>query len=171
MVVMTLRRPGHQKTRRRNEAMKKTICLAGMGLLLVSMVWVSCAPVQKTVLTKSDLPALRGTWQGWTTFRSVPSGPVRTTLQITNDTVPVQGNITLYNLPEGVALVFPSNAKTAGGDVTIDFRNGMISDQGTLIGQSGQNFLELTFFAGEKVKMNGWFYYYGARGTVELTKK
>ena len=35
--------------------MKKAICLVGMGLLLVSMVWVSCAPMQKTVITKSNL--------------------------------------------------------------------------------------------------------------------
>jgi len=25
--------------------------------------------------------------------------------------------------------------------------------------------------AGEKMKMSGWFYYYGMKGTVELTKK
>jgi hypothetical protein len=151
--------------------MKKMIGLMGMGLLLVSMVWVSCAPMQKTVVTKSNLPTLKGNWQGWTTFSSIPSRPVLTTMQITNDTVPVQGNITLNNLPDNVALAFPADTKTAGGNITIDFKNGMISDQGTLIGQSGQNFLELTFYAGEKPKFDGWFYYYGARGTVELTKK
>jgi len=151
--------------------MKKAICLVGMGLLLVSMVWVSCAPMQKTVITKSNLSTLKGTWQGWTTFSSVQSNPILTTLQITNDAVPVQGNITLNNLPDGVALAFPADAKTAGGNVTIDFKNGLITDQGTLIGQSGQNFLELAYYAGEKMKMNGWFYYYGAKGTVELTKK
>jgi hypothetical protein len=151
--------------------MKKTICLMGMGLVLVSMVMMSCAPVQKTIITKSNLSTLKGTWEGWTTFSSIPSGPVRTTLEITNDIVPVQGRITLNNLPDGVASVFPADAKTAGGDVTIDFKNGLISDQGTLIGQSGQNFLELTYYAGEKPKFGGWFYYYGTRGTVELTKK
>ena len=151
--------------------MKKAICLVGMGLLLVSMVWVSCAPMQKTVITKSNLSTLKGTWQGWTTFSSVQSNPILTTLKITNDAVPVQGNITLNNLPDSVALAFPADAKTAGGNVTIDFKNGLITDQGTLLGQSGQNFLELTYYAGEKMKMNGWFYYYGTKGTVELTKK
>jgi hypothetical protein len=151
--------------------MRKTIYWVGTGLIFVSMIMMSCSPVQKTMVTKNNLATLKGTWQGWTTFSSVPSSPVRTTLQITNDSVPVQGSITLYNLPDGVALVFPADAKTAGGDVTIDFRNGMISDQGTLIGQSGQNFLELTLFAGEKTKMNGWFYYWATKGTVELTKK
>lgn len=151
--------------------MKKTIYLAGMGLLLVSMVWMSCAPVQKTMVTKSNLATLKGTWQGWTTFSSVQSSPIRTTLEITNDTVPVRGWITLENLPGAAASIFPADAKTAGNDVTIDFKNGMISDQGTLIGQSGQNFLELTLFIGEKMEMNGWFYYWAAKGTVELTKK
>jgi hypothetical protein len=151
--------------------MKKTICLAGVGLFLVSMVLVSCAPVQKTMVTKSNLSSLKGTWQGWTTFSSVQSTPILTTLEITNDTVPVQGRITLENLPRTVASIFPADAKTAGNDVIIDFENGMISDQGTLIGQTGQNFLELTLSVGEKMKMNGWFYYYAAKGTVELTKK
>jgi hypothetical protein len=151
--------------------MRRVLCLAGVSLLLVSMVLVSCAPVQKTMVTKSNLSTLKGTWQGWTTFSSVQSNPIRTTLQITNDTVPVRGNITLNNLPGAVASIFPADAKTAGNDVIIDFKNGMISDQGTLIGQTGQNFLELTLSVGEKMKMNGWFYYYGAKGTVELTKK
>jgi hypothetical protein len=151
--------------------MRRVLCLAGVSLLLVSMVLVSCAPVQKTMVTKSNLSTLKGTWQGWTTFSSVQSSPIRTTLQITNDTVPVRGNITLNNLPGAVASIFPADAKTAGNDVTIDFKNGMISDQGTLIGQTGQNFLELTLSVGEKMKMNGWFYYYGAKGTVELTNK
>jgi len=151
--------------------MKKVICLVGVSLFLVSMVWVSCAPVQKTIVTKSNLSALKGTWQGWTTFSSVPSNPILTTLQITNDTVPVQGNITLNNLPDNVALIFPADAKTAGNNVTIDFKNGMITDQGTLIGQTGQNFLELTYYAGEKPKFDGWFYYYAAKGTVSFKKK
>jgi len=67
--------------------MKKRACLASIGLLFVSVVMMGCAPVQKTTLTKSNLPNLKGTWQGWTTFSSVQSSPIRTTLQITNDTV------------------------------------------------------------------------------------
>jgi len=151
--------------------MKKTIGLVGMGLLLVSMVLVSCAPMQKTMLTKNNVPMLKGNWQGWTTFSSLPNSPVLTTMQITNDTVPVTGNITLTNLPDAVAAVFPADAKTAGNNVTINFSNGMITDQGTLLGRSGENFLELTYYAGEKPKLNGWFYYYYAKGTAEFTKK
>ena len=151
--------------------MKKTIYLLGVSLLLVSMVMASCASAPKTIITNSNLPALKGNWQGWTTFSSLQSTPVLTYLEITNDTVPVQGKMTLSSLPDRVALAFPADSKTAGGDVTINFNNGTITDQGTLKGNSGQNFLEFTYYAGEKQKLNGWFYYYGTNGTVELTKK
>jgi hypothetical protein len=150
--------------------MKKRICLVGICLLLVSVALLSCAPA-KTVITKSHLPTLRGKWQGWTTFSSFQGIPILTTMEIDNDTVPVKGKITLDNLPNPVAVLFPPDAVTAGGNVTIDFKNGMISDQGTLIGHTGQNFLEFTLYAGEKMKMNGWFYYNGSKGTVELNKK
>ena len=151
--------------------MKKGICLVGIGLLFVSMVSLSCAPVQKTMITKSELSALKGKWEGWTNFSSFPSNPVLSTMDINNDTVPVKGKINLINLPQRIADSFPGVALPSGNTVTIDFANGKITDQGTLIGQSGENFLELTYYGGEKPKFNGWFYYYGMRGTVELTKK
>jgi hypothetical protein len=96
---------------------------------------------------------------------------VITTLEFSNATVPLQGRITLDfgNAPQ-VARVFPADAKTGGNLAIIEFKNGMISDQGTVIGTTGQNFLELTLRSGEKMKMNGFFYYYGTRGTVEFTK-
>jgi hypothetical protein len=151
--------------------MKNRIWLAGCGLLLVSTLGVACAPVQKTIITKADLPTLKGTWSGWTIFSSAQNNPVLTTLDINNDTVPLQGRITLSNLPPGVASLFPVESLSAGNQVAINFRNGKISYQGTIIGQSGENFLELTYFAGEKPKFDGWFYYYGARGTLTVTKR
>jgi hypothetical protein len=151
--------------------MKRTICLVGIGLLLVSMVLVSCAPMQKTVLTKGNLSALKGNWQGWTTFASLQNKPVLSWLVITNDTVPLQGKITWNNLPDNVALAVPANDKTAGGNVTIDFNSGRVTDQGTLIARSGENFIEFTYYGGEKPKLTGWFYYYFMKGTVEFTKK
>jgi hypothetical protein len=150
--------------------MKRAIYLVGMGLLLVSVALLSCTPV-KTVITKSNLPALRGTWEGWTTFSSFEGNPVVTTMEINNDTIPIKGKIFLYNLPQKVADVFPGVALSPGNNITMDFANGEISNQGTLIGRSGKNFLELTLLAGKKMKMSGWFYYYGTKGTVELTKK
>ena len=151
--------------------MKKLICLVSAGLLLVSIASMSCAPVQKTVITKSNLSTLKGKWEGWTTFSSFQANPVLTTVEIDNDTVPLKGKINLINVPDKIASAFPGVDLPAGNNITIDFANGEISDQGTLIGQTGKNFLELTLSAGEKMKMNGWFYYYGSKGTVELTKK
>jgi hypothetical protein len=154
---------------------KKKICLTGIGLLLVSMVLLGCAsmtPGPKTAITTSNVSMLQGRWSGWTTFRSFPDRPVITTLEFTNATVPLQGRITLDfgNAPQ-VASVFPAEAKSAGGSLAIiNFNNGKISDQGTIIGTTGENFLELTLYSGEKMKMNGWFYYYGMRGVMEFTK-
>jgi hypothetical protein len=130
---------------------------------------VSCAPVQKTIITKNNLSTLKGTWEGWTVFSTFQANPVLTKLEIDNDAVPIKGRINLFNLPQKVADNFPGVPLSAGNNIAIDFANGEISDQGTLIGQTGKNFLELTLLAGEK--MNGWFYYYGSKGTVELTKK
>ena len=142
-----------------------------VSLLLVSVAFVSCAPVQKTVITKNNLSALKGKWEGWTTFSSFQANPVLTTMEIDNETVPLKGKINLINVPDKIAATFPGVALAAGNNIIIDFANGEISDQGTFIGQTGKNFLELTLLAGAKMKMNGWFYYYGSKGTVELTKK
>ena len=154
------------------KSMKRIIGLAGLSLFLVSMVMMGCAPVPKTVITMSTLPTLVGKWEGWTSFTDYPQAmPVLTTLEITSDTLPVQGRITLENLPDRVAFALPADAKTAGNNIIINFSNGMITTSGTLIGQSGRDFLELTYYAGEKPKFEGWFYYYGAKGTMRLTKK
>ena len=82
--------------------MKKNDYLGTIGLLLVWMLLAACAPTQKTVITESDLPTLKGKWSGWTTFSSFQSNSLRTTLEINNNTVPVEGRIVLDNFP-GVA--------------------------------------------------------------------
>jgi hypothetical protein len=166
-----------KKTKGRKKAMKKTICFVGIGLLLVSMVLAGCAsmgPGPKTVITTSNVSMLQGKWSGWTTFSNYPDRPVMTTLLFTNATVPLQGSITLNfaTVPPQVAAVFPADAKSQGGTLAIiDFKNGEISDQGTVIGTSGKNFMELTVHSGEKMKMSGFFYYYATRGRVEFTKQ
>ncbi len=152
--------------------MKKTICLVGIGLFFVSMVLVSCAPVQKTVITKDNLSTLQGTWEGWTSFSDAQARPVLTNFQINNTTIPLAGTITIYNIPQQIANVLPSSTLPAGNNITINFNDGKITNQGTIIGQGTMgNFLELTLYAGEKMKMSGWFYYYGIKGTMDLTKK
>lgn len=93
-----------------------------------------------------------------------------TTLEIYTDTVPVQGKITILDVPQRVAANWPvslSATKTA----TFETKNIRVTDQGTLIDTSGQNFVELTYYAGEKPKLEGWFYYSDAKGTMSVTRK
>ena len=151
--------------------MKRSICLVGIGLLFISMALVSCAPLQKTAITTSNLSILKGNWQGWADFGIGQGRPVLTQLEITNDAGPIRGKVTFNNLPTGLASLIPAENKTAGNDVTVDFGEGEISNHGTVIAQSGQNILELTYFAGEKPKIQGWFYYWALKGTLEVTKK
>ena len=156
--------------------MRRLICLVSIGLLLVSMVLLGCAsmaPGPKTAITKSNVSMVQGKWSGWTTFSSFQDKPVITTLEFANATVPLQGKITIdFGNAPAIAAVFPAEAKAAGGSLSIiDFNNAKISDQGTIIGTTGENFLELTLRSGEKIKMSGWFYYYGTRGTVEFVKQ
>ena len=151
--------------------MKRTICLTGIGLLLVSVALVSCAPAQKTVISNSNLPTLKGAWEGWTDFGLGQAPAVLTYLEIINDSPPIQGKITLNQLPGPVALVVPADAKTADNSLIIDFKNGKISNQGTIIAQSGQNFVELTYYGGGKPKLEGWFYYWALKGTLSVTKR
>ncbi len=151
--------------------MEKRIRLVVISLLLVSVALLSCAPVQKTIITKNNMSILKGTWQGWTSFSAVQARPVLTTMQIDNDTVPLTGKMVLFNLPQQVADILPAASLPAGNNVTIDFANGGVSSEGTLINHGGSNFIELTLFAGEKPKLSGWFYYYGVKGTMDLTKK
>ncbi len=153
--------------------MKKTIGFVGIGLFLTFVGLLSCAqvPVEKTIITESNLSTLKGTWSGWTSFRGHASSSVLTDLEINNDTVPIQGTITLYNLPEGVANLFPNDSLAVGNNFTLNFKNGLISDKGTIIAKSGKDSLELAYYAGEKPRFSGWFLYYSANGTMTLTKK
>ena len=145
-----------------------------VGLLFIWMLLAACAPMQKTVITNSNLPTLKGTWSGWTTFSSFQSNPLRTTLEIRNDTVPIEGKIILHNFP-GVArrnfTPIPLEDVMADNSVILNFKNGKITDNGTLLGTNGQNFLELTYYyEGEKQKFNGRFYFYGGTGDFTATK-
>jgi hypothetical protein len=157
---------------KRRRAMKRTIGMVGISLFLVSMVLAGCAsmaPVQKTKLSTSDLSALTGTWQGWTTFNSFSSTPIMTTIEITNSAVPLQGKVMFPNVPAGAAAALPGVFTTAGSNV-LEFLTGRITDQGTLIAGNGSNFVEFNYYAGTKPKLDGWFFYNGARGTLSVSK-
>jgi hypothetical protein len=152
---------------------KRTMGLTGIGFFVVSMVLMSCAPVQKTIVTQGDLPALKGTWSGWTTFQAYMNRSVLTTLEINNATVPLQGKVIFHKLPGVVAFVMPipPDAKSVDNSVTVKFKDGTISDKGTLIGTDGENSIELTYYGEKKQKFDGSFYAYGLNGKFTVTKE
>ena len=151
--------------------MKRTVGLAGMGLVLISVALAGCAPMQKTMITSNNLSVLKGTWEGWTTFGIGGGKGVLTQLVIKNDTLPVQGSVTFNNLSSELALTIPADHKTAGNNVTINFSEGRISNDGTVIAQAGKDSLELTYFAGEKPTIKGQFWYWALKGTFDVTRK
>ena len=151
--------------------MKKRIESVKIGWFFVLVLLAGCAPVSKTIVTTGNLPALKGNWQGWASVGIGQGSGVMTQLIIRSDTVPVQGSVTFRNLPSELARIIPADHKTAGNDVTFNFSEGKITNNGAVIDQSGQNTLELTYFAGEKPKIQGWFYYWTFKGTFEVTKQ
>jgi hypothetical protein len=151
--------------------MKRLFSLGVAGLVFTSMMLVSCAPAQKTVITNSNLPSLVGRWEGWMNFGIGGGTGFMCYLDIANDTPPIQGRITFVHLPDRFAMIFPANAKTADNSVMIDFRNGEIDNQGTLVTRNGKDFIEMTYLGGEKPKIQGSFYYWATKGNFEVSKK
>jgi hypothetical protein len=107
--------------------------------------------------------ALKGAWEGTLTFDVGVNCPAK--LEILNDTVPVHGKLTLWNVPDAIS----SQLATTGGTKTWENTDGKITTQGSLMWAGDKNFFEV-FQKGDK-KADGWFYYQGARGTLVLTKK
>jgi hypothetical protein len=153
--------------------MKKMGCFMWMILLLVWMLLAACAPMQKTVITNSNLPTLKGTWSGWTTFRGYQGNSLMTTLEIFNDNVPIEGRIIIHHFPAAARNTFgiPLKDVMADNSIILKFNDAKITDDGTLLGTNGQNYLELTYYEGEKQKLDGPFYFYGAAGTTEFTRR
>jgi hypothetical protein len=156
-------------------AMKKDAWLIAVGLFILSVIVGGCAttPMEKAAVTLDALPTLKGKWSGWTTFSSFPGNSVRTTLEINNDRVPLHGMVILHRLPEAAEAFFPIRLENVSADnsVTIFFRNAKITESGTILGTKGDNFLELTYYVGEKKqRFDGKFYFYGGKGDFTATK-
>jgi hypothetical protein len=151
--------------------MKKKGCLMSMAMLFSWMLLAACAPMQKTLIMNSNLPTLKGKWSGWTTFTGYQANSLMTTLEITNDAVPVEGKMIIHNFPGPVRRAFdiPLKDVSADNSVTFYFQNGKITDSGTLLGTNGQNFCEFTYY-GERQRLDGRFYFHGAAGAMEFTK-
>ena len=148
-------------------SMKKIVGLTAVFLILAGVMLSEQAMAQKaTPITKENMATLKGNWEGKVDFK--PQGTCSLMLRIDNDTPPLKGHVEFQNLPQGAGGLFPGNfgnETTYGGD----FENGIITNTGTLLisGKQG-NFGEFSLVG---KNLSGWFYIWGARGTVTLKKK
>jgi hypothetical protein len=147
--------------------MKKMKKMIGLSVVLLILAGVGCATLPpKTTLTKGNQGILQGKWEGWLNFALGATGNM--VLEITNNAAPFKGYITMTNLPRGAGM-FPGNF---AGDTTYagPFDHGLLTDKGDFIitGQAG-NFGEFQLMG--QNKLSGWFYLWGTKGTMSLTKK
>ena len=141
--------------------MKKVICVVGIVLFFASMVFAAA-------ITKKDLGSLKGTWEG---FASAGTSNANLKIEIMNDAEPVEGKVTLSNIPAG-------DWKTNYGipdPWTAHSKEGKITSKGTVmfLGDMG-NFFEITSVGKDKsgkAMVQGWFYSKGVRADFSATKK
>jgi hypothetical protein len=168
-------------------SMKKISCLIAVLLLLAEAIVAGDATAQptKTILTKDNLPILQGRWEGQAVF----GVGVRTTLilDIYNNSLPLRGKISIQNIPEDAAKIFPDGFEGSGWESYFDA--GTLTDKGDLmITGRGGNFGEFTLIEGKskdsliaakskdsqdsliesESELKGWFSLWGAKGTATL---
>ena len=138
----------------------KRLMIASLAVLFLLG---ACATVPVRPITSSDLPDLKGKWEG---TREIVLNFLRTfsfaQLEIYNDTVPVKGKLTLY-IPE-----------YTGNEVrTYPFENGQLDQTGKLIIDLPEtNRMELLFSSGETKKtLYGSFMHGRQLGKITLIKK
>lgn len=143
--------------------MKKTICL----VVVVLMIAAVAIAAKKMVITEKNLSDLKGTWEGILSFGEFDWGTSPVKLEILNDSVPVKARLTIWNVPNQVAI----RLGASGGQQVLEFNDGTITSQGTLmwVGAVAKNFFEVSL-SGEK-KLGAWYYYKGIKGDGTLKKK
>jgi hypothetical protein len=159
-------------------SMKTILCLLAVLLLLAEAIIAGCATVSTTttILTRNNLPILEGRWEGPAVF----AGGVRTTviLDIYNDSLPLNGKVSIENIPREAANIFPGGFEGTGWESYFD--TGTITDKGGLMirgrgGNFGEFFLiesksKQSILEGES-KLDGWFYLWGAKGATTLHRR
>ncbi len=144
--------------------MKRLIFSGFIMLLLVSMAIVSYAAWQKIAISQSNLADLKGKWVG---NRTIGTGQkLNTDLEISNDTLPVQGKFIFYDVQRRDTV-----GSSVGSTLVNDFK-AKINDQGNLLISGGNMEVELSLYEdGGKKKLEGSCFIRGARGTMSFTKK
>ena len=143
--------------------MKKMIWLVAIALMVAAVAFA----VPKMAITAKDLPKLKGTWEGVLNFGQMGAMTSAATLEILNDTVPVQAKLTINQVPDVIA----SQLGITGGKHIGESSDGKLTTQGTImfVGAQPKNFFEVTL-VGEK-KISIWYYFNGLRGDAVFNKK
>jgi hypothetical protein len=130
-------------------------------LVLVSVVYVSHAKMEKIAITEANLADLKGKWVG---KRTIGMDTLNTDLEILNDTLPVQSKFIFYDVRRP--------GQSAGATVVNEFKNGKINDQGNLLIVGPNAEIELSLYKdGDKMKLEGKFFLAGPQGTMSFKKK
>lgn len=147
--------------RKEADDMKNMIFLGCIIIVLASMVFVSCATMQKIAISEGNLAQLKGKWTG---SRSPdPSLTLITDLEISNDSYPVQGKLIFHEAR------MPGNFDTTN---IIDFKEGTITDKGNLLITESAIKAELSLYKDDgKIWLWGSFSFSGKGGTMLLKKK
>ena len=132
-----------------------------IGLLVIALMMVASVAFAQNI-TPGDLKDLKGTWIGVLSFQIGANCPAE--LVILNDTVPVKAKLTISMVPDQIAQ--QTGLKGDRNDFSND--DGKITTQGSLMFAGNKNFME---FSLKRDKLDGWFYYNGARGDLLLHKK
>ncbi len=142
--------------------MRKVICLAVVALMIACM---GCA-AKKINIMQSDLPKLKGTWEGTISYGlyDVQTGPM--TLEILSDKAPIGAKLTL-DVPQMVSTQYAVPA----GKVTRDNADGKLTPQGTILwtGGGAANHSMEFYLTGEN-RARVFYYFLGIKGDALLTK-
>ena len=139
--------------------MKKMMIFSGCFILvLASMVFMSYGEMQKIAISVANLPDLKGNWTG--SRRAGPGPHLNTDLEISNDSLPVQGKLIFYAVGR------------RGTTETVDFTGGRVNDQGNFLITGSQIEVELSLYKDDgKMKLEGNFAWRGDKGTMSLKKR
>jgi hypothetical protein len=132
----------------------------GVILLIISVAVVSYAEMEKIAISRGNLTDLKGKWVG---SRVVgPGTMLNTDLEIYNDSLPVEGKLTFYDV---------RRAHKAGTTEIVDFKGARINDQGNLVIKGPNVELELSLYKDDgKMKLEGNYVWMAARGTAMFKK-
>lgn len=145
--------------------MKKINIILCCFVFIILMLFVGEGAAQSQPISQSDLPDLKGKWKG---ERSSPTGGDRpnTDLEITNDTLPIECILTFYDVK--------SSGTGSRGESRTETRKfkAKINEKGNLYSKWGNFEMELSLYkSGGKMKLEGDFFWGGAKGTISVKKK